>query len=92
MKNFALLSLLSALLVEGAALSLPPNINRTEFYHQIGQKRQALGALTSMLGKSTLATYEALADTVKVRVAKLATRLEPLLRNSCLSPILQWRV
>ncbi|TID27629.1 Diphthamide biosynthesis protein 2 [Venturia nashicola] len=50
MKSFAIFSLLSALAVEGMIV-LPPNINSTEFYHQIGQKRQALGALTSLMGK-----------------------------------------
>ncbi|KAE9986781.1 hypothetical protein EG328_004799 [Venturia inaequalis] len=50
MKTFTIFYLLSALVVEGMIV-LPPNINSTEFYHQIGQKRQALGALTSLMGK-----------------------------------------
>lgn len=54
MKNFAILSLLTAFVVDGAVI--PPNINSTEFYHVLRQKRQALGVLTSMMGKSILVT------------------------------------
>lgn len=57
MKNFVILSLLTAFVVDGAVI--PPNINSTEFYHAIGQKRQALGLLTSMMGKTILVTIRA---------------------------------
>lgn len=56
MKTFTIFYLLLALVVEGMIV-LPPNINSTEFYHQIGQKRQALGALTSLMGKSVNASH-----------------------------------
>lgn len=57
MKNFVILSLLTAFVVDGAVI--PPNINSTEFYHALGQKRQALGLLTSMMGKTILVTIRA---------------------------------